>query len=341
MKIGYYVYPESERRNWLRRDTHPVLQTVIGQNDAVETITDLAFSALGREDYSLPVSLCLIGGPSTGKTFLARTLAGLLGTVYVETDSSQIKNNDKLIDLILERWAIRGFVLEPDQVYETTEVYRLHSTIVFIDEIHGLSRATQDGLLKATERSDCMLFGKNRVVDCHKVTWIGATTDWGKLAAPFRTRMRPIQLYPYTFDEVVIILHRQKRWDMELCRRVVYFAGTVPREVKQFAELLDAASLRSGNSISSVLLEVARREGIDQWGMRSQRLSVLVALKGQERGLLLRHLSGKTGIPQDDLLKEWLPSMLVAPRGQEALLEFDGRYHLTQRGIQELKKRGI
>lgn len=340
MQLKYVVYPEPQRRHWLRRDTHPILKGVIGQNDAVETLTDLAFTSLGREDRCLPISLCLIGGPSTGKTFLAKVLAQVLGIVYVETDASQIKNNDKLIDQVLEAWARRGWVLEPDQVYDTTSVYRIQPSVVFIDEIHGLTRGAQDGLLKATDRADAMLFGRNRILDCNRITWIGATTDWGKLCSAFQSRFRPIHLYPFTSAEVALMLHRIKGWDDGLCRAVVHYAGNVPREVKQFAELLEAASSRSGFAMATMLPEVARREGIDQWGMRRQRLAVLQALKDQD-GLLLRHLSGKSGVPQEELLKLWLPSMLAAPPGHQPLLDFDGRYHLTAQGRAELVKRGL
>lgn len=336
--MNYHVFPESQRRDWLSRSTHPILKSVIAQDDALETVTDLCFLALGRADRCLPLSICFIGGPSTGKTFLARALKDVLGTPYAETDASRLKNPDSLIDTMLEAWSKRGIALSPSQVYDSTEVYRMEPMVCFIDEIHGLSRGVQDSFLKALERGDGMLFGKKRVVDCRRVTFVGGTTEWGHLGEAFRTRMRPIQLYPYTAADVEEMVHRRKRWDRGLCARVVHYAGTVPRECRDFCDMLEAAAARQGCGIEGVLVEVARREGIDEWGMRRQRVAILQACR---QPVLLRHLAGSTGIPAEDLLKVWLPPMLTAPKGAMPMLQFSGEYQLTAVGRMELEKRGL
>jgi Holliday junction resolvasome RuvABC ATP-dependent DNA helicase subunit len=161
-----------------------------------------------------------------------------------------------------------------------------------------------------------MLFCKGYVLDCRRVFWVGATTDWGKLIPAFRTRFRRIDLVPPTFDQVVQMVEGVMSWDKATCRQVVKFGGLVPRETFAFARAVKDAAERGGLSVAQGIAEVAQREQIDAHGMRVQRLRVLLALKAAgDDGCLLRTLVMASGCQQEELLGHWLPSMLVAPPG--------------------------
>jgi replication-associated recombination protein RarA len=342
MEYNFAVGSEGARRFCVDRRANPScpFNRVVGQEQAVDLVADLCYQALGRRDHFVPASLIFAGPASVGKTHLATVMADALNIIRVITDATQLRNNDSLAHLILEAWAKEGLsTLQPAERYGETSLYVPDTTLIFIDEIHALTQTAQDGLLKATERNDGMLFAKNTVLNLRKAIWIGATTDWGKLCAPFRTRFTRVQLYPYTFEQVVEIVHRRLGWEDRVCREVVKYGGLVPREVLQFAWLVDGAAKRMGVGVGEVLVEVARREGIDEYGMRVQRLGVLVALGGHGEGMLLRHLVGATGLQQDELLQYWLPPLLNAAPGEESLVRFDGRYYLTERGKEELRKR--
>lgn len=339
MYYNWAVFDEKTRRGMVARNCkRGYFDRIVGQNGAVDVLAGLIYQGLGVPDHCVPVNLMFVGPPSVGKTLLVTTLADALCVTCVHTEANQLKNNTTLARLILEEWA-KHTPIKPDKVYGSTELYHLDSTIVFIDEIHGLSRIVQDGLLKATERNDGMLLTKNLVLDLRKTLWIGATTDWGKLCPAFQSRFMRCQLYPYNADEVTEIVRRYERGDMPLtaCKRIVHFAGLIPREAIAFAEFAKMEAACKGISLEAAIEAVAKREGIDQYGMHAQRIQLLRILNGAKKdGCILRQLIGGLGLQQDEIIKHWLPPML-----NSGLVIFDGgQYHITDKGKAELQKRG-
>jgi Holliday junction resolvasome RuvABC ATP-dependent DNA helicase subunit len=338
MIYNFNVLPNEEDRRRLvdrRINIWSPFNRIVGNDNAVDALTDLCYQALSNNQHEVAARLMLVGPPSAGKTALALATADVLGIVRVIVDGTQMKTNEQLAQLILEEWAKQRCVL-PSQDYGGTELYLLPSTLIFVDEIHRLPEATQEGLLKATEASDGMLFGKSVVVNCKRVFWIGATTKPGKLEKAFKTRWRRIVVEAPTAEQCAIILQRRTGWELPLCRQVVHYAGRVPREVLAFSEALEAGAARMGVSLAMALPEVAKREGIDKWGMRIQRVKVLQALKGQADGALLRQIVYATSLDAEELTGDWIPPMLA-----DGLITHDSRYYLTAAGSAELVKRGL
>lgn len=342
MKFG--VMPEESRRKFVDRriNNWSPFSKIIGQDSAVDALADLCFKGLGNDEHCVSESVVLVGPPSTGKTTIVKVMAEVLNITAVITDATQLRNADSVIDAILMGWSKVGVMLKADWDRDGVKMMSVPSTIILVDEIHALTRQAQDGLLKATERSDGMLFGSGYVLDCRKVFWVGATTDWGKLCPAFRTRFRRIDLVPPTFDQVVQMVRQVMRFDELTAREVVKFGGTVPRECFAFARAVVDAANRGGISIKSGIDEVARREQIDSYGMRIQRLRILQALKSAgDSGCLLRTLVVASGCLQEELLGYWLPPLLVAPPGESPLVSYDTKYYITSSGLAELAKRGM
>jgi len=318
-----------------------LFSTIIGQDSAVDAFADLCFKGLGDPQHRITESVMLVGPPSTGKTTIVKTVAKILNITTVITDATQLGTTEAVVDAILQAWAKEGHYLEGEDL-DGVRFITLPSTLVLIDEIHALTRKSQDGLLKATERNDGMLFSKKVVLDCRNVFWIGATTDWGKLIPAFRTRFRRIDLVAPTTDQVVRMSEAVFRLPQGVCREIVKYGGSIPREVFAFGRAAQDAAARAGVDISTAIQEVARREGIDTHGMRRQRLAILMALKAAgEDGCLLRSLVFATGCQPEELLGHWLPPMQIAPPGQVPQVLFDGKYIITPTGTAELKKRGL
>ena len=128
-------------------------------------------------DGPLP-SLILWGGPGTGKTTLARLLAGLVKARFAALSAvgSGVK---EVRETIAEARAARR---------------RGERTVLFIDEIHRFNKSQQDALLPAVEDGT--------------VTLIGATTENPsfEVNAALLSRSRVLMLNPLTEEDIRTIL---------------------------------------------------------------------------------------------------------------------------------------
>ncbi len=345
------VYTEEVRRMMCQRRC-TAFDKYVGQDGAVESLLDLVYQGYSNVERLVQENVMLAGPPSTGKTTLAKMLAQQLLNPAVYTDSNQLNGGvsvgdvripsgaDTVIHLMLDAWARDSRGPLHGLKAGSFTAYSVPAMMVFIDEIHGLKRKTADALLKATERADGMLFGRNKVIDCKNVLWVGATTDWGKLPPAFRTRFMRIDLVSPTFDEVVkIVKLNNSFFDDETCRQIVFYGSLVPREALAFARAVQRYSERMGVTPKNSVWACAQREGIDKFGMRFQRVEILKALKISGKGMNLRNLSAALSCEGEELLKHWLPPLMFS---KPPMVVFDrSQYRITDSGLAELTKRGI
>ncbi len=126
-------------------------------------------------------SLLLWGPPGTGKTSLARLLAGEIGAHFVSLSA-----------------VMSGVVEVRATIAEAQERLALHGTrtILFLDEIHRFNKAQQDALLPHVEDGT--------------VTLIGATTEnpYFEVNAALLSRMRVWRLEALTDEDVAAVVRR-------------------------------------------------------------------------------------------------------------------------------------
>ncbi|KAL2753511.1 hypothetical protein ACRALDRAFT_1072022 [Sodiomyces alcalophilus JCM 7366] len=126
-------------------------------------------------------SMILWGGSGTGKTTIARCIAGRVGSRFVELNatSTGVAECKKLFQEASNELALTG-----------------RKTIIFCDEIHRFSRSQQDVFL--------------RPVEAGTITLIGATTENPsfKVGAALLSRCRTFTLRKLDEDDLVAILHR-------------------------------------------------------------------------------------------------------------------------------------
>ncbi len=168
------------------------LTEYIGQKKAKENLSIYIKAALDRHE---PLDhVLLYGPPGLGKTTLAGVIANEMGVNIRVTSGPAI---EKAGDLA----AILTNLSQHD--------------ILFIDEIHRLSRTVEEILYPAMEDYALdIIIGKGPSaksirLDLPKFTLIGATTRAGNLTAPLRDRFGVLlRLDLYTVEELITIITR-------------------------------------------------------------------------------------------------------------------------------------
>jgi putative ATPase len=174
-------------------------------------------------------SLILWGPPGTGKTTLARLLAGHTGAEFVALS------------------AVGGTVKQVREIIATAaeqrRAYR-RRTILFIDEIHRFNKAQQDALLPSVESG--------------VVTLVGATTENPSFSviAPLLSRCKVLTLEPLEPAAIERILRRALA---DADRGLGYLEVTVADDALEFI----ASSARGDARYALGALEIAVRHALE------------------------------------------------------------------------------
>ena len=293
------------------------LDDYIGQEKA-KSILKIYIEAAKQRHDSLDHVL-FYGPPGLGKTTLAGIIANEMGVNMKVTSGPAIEKPGEMA-------AILNNLQEGD--------------LLFVDEIHRLSRQVEEVLYPAMEDFEIdIMIGKGATarsirLDLPKFTFVGATTRVGLLTAPLRDRFGVVhKLDFYTTNELVQVLERsanvldvtlEKEGALELARRsrgTPRLANRLLKRVRDFAQVkYDGRITYDVACLALNLLEV------DQYGLdkldRQILTTLIVNFKGGPVGLdtLAAAIGEDSGTLEDvyepDLLKNGFLNR--TPRGRMA-----------------------
>ena len=210
-----------------------LLHEYVGQDKIKENLQVFVKAALNRGEALDHV--LLYGPPGLGKTTLAGIIANELGVNFRITSGPAIERSGDLAALLTN-------LQERD--------------VLFIDEIHRLSRSVEEVLYSAMEDYALdIIIGKGPSarsirLDLAPFTLIGATTKAGSLAGPLRDRFGVIsRLEYYEPEDLVLIVKRaaeilqipiEDKGAWEIARRsrgTPRIANRLLKRVRDFAQI--------------------------------------------------------------------------------------------------------
>lgn len=240
------------------------LSEYIGQDKVKQNLSVFVKAALNRREALDHV--LLYGPPGLGKTTLSAIIANELGVNFRQTSGPAIERTGDLAAILTN--------LQPRDV-------------LFIDEIHRLSRQVEEILYSAMEDFALdIIIGKGAGarsirIDIAPFTLIGATTKAGALSPPLRDRFGVIsRLEYYSVDALIEIITRAAQilkipieagGAHEIARRsrgTPRIANRLLKRVRDFAQVEGSATITDDIADRALLALEVDRAGLDHTDRR-------------------------------------------------------------------------
>jgi Holliday junction DNA helicase RuvB len=230
----------------------------VGQEQVVENLR-VAIQAAKRRDEALE-HLLLAGPPGLGKTSIAHIVAGEMGAKITATSGPAIGRAGDLIGILTN--------LEQGDV-------------LFIDEIHRLSKVVEEFLYPAMENYEIDFiidkgpYAKTIKFHLKRFTLIGATTRSGLLSNPMRSRFGMVyNLDFYRPNDLVNVLTRSSQIlgitvEPDAARAIAERARGTPRIANRLLRRVrDYAQVKTSGKINKdVAMAALAAQGIDSLGL--------------------------------------------------------------------------
>lgn len=190
-------------------------------------------------------SMILWGGPGTGKTTIARVISSIVGSRFVELNSTStgVAECKKVFGEAKSELSLTG-----------------RKTIIFCDEIHRFSKSQQDIFLGPVESG--------------QVTLIGATTENPsfKVQSALLSRCRTFTLAKLSDDEVKSILNRALKVEGPNYSP----SALVDDELIQYLASFADGDARTSLNLLELAMDISKREGMTKDELKRSLTKTLV-----------------------------------------------------------------
>ncbi|KAL7624667.1 DNA-dependent ATPase mgs1 [Parahypoxylon ruwenzoriense] len=192
-------------------------------------------------------SMILWGGSGTGKTTIARCIANMVGSRFIEMNatSSGVAECKKIFGDAANELALTG-----------------RKTIIFCDEIHRFTKAQQDVFLKPVEAGT--------------ITLVGATTENPsfKVVNALLSRCRTFTLQKLTTEDIQRVLSRALQ--AELSGTSSSLSPLLDEELMGYLANFSDGDARTALNLLELALSLANRDGMTKEDMKASLTKTLV-----------------------------------------------------------------
>ena len=302
----------------LDRSLRPVrFEDFVGQDRIKENLRVFIDAAKGRGEALDHVLFC--GPPGLGKTTLAHIIAHELGVGIKSTSGP-----------VLERAGDLAAILTNLQEHD----------VLFIDEIHRLSRVVEEILYPAMEDFQLDIIigqgpgARSIKLDLPRFTLVGATTRTGLLTSPLRDRFGVIdRLNFYSTEELRTIVQRsaslletkiEPKAAAEISRRsrgTPRIANRLLRRVRDFAQVQGDGMITLELVVSAMKRLEVDEQGFDEM---DRRLLLLIIDKFEGGPVGIETLAAALSEEKDTIEDVYEPYLIQegfldrTPRGRQA-----------------------